>query len=101
MSHKSSFKSIKDFLEKNKELLKKNFGIKSIGIFGSFAKRNANKSSDIDILVEFQDGDETFKNYMGLKFFLEDSFGRKVDLVITETLKQMIKEDILREVVYV
>jgi predicted nucleotidyltransferase len=101
MSHKSSFKSIKDFLQKNKEQLTKNFGIKNIGIFGSFATRDAKESSDIDILVEFKDGYETFKNYMGLKFFLEDNFGRKVDLVITETLKPMIKEDILREVVYV
>ncbi len=101
MSRKSSFKSIKDFLEKNKEKLTKRFGITNIGIFGSFAKRDAKESSDIDILIEFEEGYETFKNYMGLKFFLEDNFGRNVDLVITETLKPMIKEDILREVVYV
>jgi len=43
----------------------------------------------------------TFKNYMGLKFYLEEIFGRKVDLVIIENIKPMLKESILREAVYV
>lgn len=53
MSHKFSFEVVRTFLEKNKALLKKRFGIKNIGIFGSFARGEAKKSSDIDLLVEF------------------------------------------------
>ncbi|MCG7851743.1 MAG: nucleotidyltransferase [Methanosarcinaceae archaeon] len=51
--------------------------------------------------MEFEESKETFRNYMGLKFWLEDAFGRKVDLVITDSIKPFIKEDILREAVYV
>ena len=101
MKDKSSFEAIKEFMEKNKGLLRKKYGVKITGVFGSIVRGEEKKSSDIDILVEFEEGKETFKNYMGLKFFLEDSLGRKVDLVIIETLKPMIKEDILREAVYV
>lgn len=75
--------------------------MKSTGIFGSIVRGEETQHSDIDILVEFEEGQELFKNYMGLKFLLEDTFRRKVDLVIIETLKPLIKDDILKEAVYV
>ncbi len=101
MGGEFSIEAVKIFLKKNKALLRKKFGVKSSGIFGSFVKGKAKKSSDLDILVEFEEGFETFKNYMGLKFYLEESFGRKVDLVIIESIKPMLKEEILREAIYV
>lgn len=101
MGSEFSFEAVKIFLEKNKALLREMFGVKNTGIFGSFARGEEKKSSDIDILVEFEEGYETFKNYMGLKFYIEDSFGRKVDLVIIDNIKPMLKEDILREAIYV
>lgn len=101
MEDKFSLEEVKSFLEKNKEQLREKFGVKNTGIFGSLVRGEEKKISDIDILVEFEEGYETFKNYMGLKFFLEDAFGRKVDLVIVGSIKPLIKEDILREAVYV
>jgi len=78
----------------------KSYGIKSLGIFGSFTKPKQAQKSDIDILVEFEKGKKTFDNYMELKFFLEKIFNKKVDLVIKESLKPKIKSEILKEVVY-
>lgn len=76
------------------------YGVKNVGLFGSFARSSQNINSDIDILVEFERGDKTFDNYMDLKFFLEKLFHRKVDLVIKDALKTRIKSRILSEVTY-
>jgi hypothetical protein len=92
---------IEDILEMiNKYDLEKKYGIKRIGVFGSFAKNEQKETSDIDVLVEFEKGAKTFDNYMNLKFFLEDLFDRKVDLVIIDALKPDIKDRVLKEVKY-
>ena len=101
MKHGKSFEDVKSFLDKNRLFLREKYGVKSTGIFGSIVRGEETQHSDIDILVEFEEGQELFKNYMGLKFLLEDTFRRKVDLVIIETLKPLIKDDILKEAVYV
>ncbi|NLV26148.1 MAG: nucleotidyltransferase family protein [Methanomicrobiales archaeon] len=80
--------------------LKKRFGITRIGAFGSQITGNPSQGSDIDILVTFQEGKETFDNYMDLKFFLEDTFGKKVDLVIEDSIKDRLRDRILRETVF-
>ena len=76
------------------------FGVKRIGLFGSFQTNKQHQKSDIDILVEFKKGEKTFDNYMDLKFFLEKSFGRPVDLVIKEAVKQDLKPSIFKSVRY-
>jgi len=76
------------------------YGVKRIGIFGSYIKSAQNKKSDIDILVEFRKGEKAFDNYMELKFYLEKLFHRKVDLVIKDALKARIKQNVLKEVAY-
>ena len=81
--------------------IKKKFRVKEIGIFGSQIKGKARKSSDIDILVEFEKDGETFDTYMELKFYLEALLHKKVDLVMKNALKEGIKEIILSEVMYV
>jgi len=92
---------IEDVLEMiNRCDLEKKYGIKHIGVFGSFAKNEQKETSDIDVLVEFEKGAKTFDNYMNLKFFLEELFGRKVDLVIIDALKPDIKDRVLKEVRY-
>ncbi|HII97957.1 MAG TPA: nucleotidyltransferase family protein [Methanoregula sp.] len=80
--------------------LKRRFGVAKIGIFGSFARGEERPDSDIDILVTFQDGKKTFDNFMGTRFYLEDLFGRKVDLVTDTALKPLIRDPILQDVLY-
>ncbi|NHI92985.1 MAG: nucleotidyltransferase [Candidatus Lokiarchaeota archaeon] len=77
------------------------FYVKTIGIFGSYVRNQQKEDSDIDLLVEFQEGKITFDNYMGLKLFLEDLFNSKIDLVIKEDVKEDLKPYILKDVIYV
>ena len=76
------------------------FGVARIGVFGSFARGEAREASDLDILVEFAPDALGFDSYMNLKFFLEEIFGRSVDLVLASGLKPALRERILSEVVY-
>ena len=89
-----------NLLKKHEQTIRQKFHVKKIGIFGSFARNEENETSDIDILVGFDPGFKTFDNYMQLKYFIEDVFGRSVDLVTVAALKPQLKENILREVIY-
>lgn len=86
-------------IEENKEIIK-GYGVTKIGLFGSYVRGEQQTKSDIDVLVEFQKGKKTFDNYMDLKFFLEDLFDCKVDLVILKTIKPQLKSYILESVKY-
>ena len=78
------------------------FGVKRCGIFGSFARDTAiHAQSDVDILVAFEPDQKTFDNFIHLSFFLEDLFGRTVDLITVESLSPYIGPHILDEVEYV
>ncbi|MES0491063.1 MAG: nucleotidyltransferase family protein [Leptospirales bacterium] len=76
------------------------FGIIRIGLFGSGARNEITDTSDLDILIEFSPGKKSFDNYMDAKIFLEDLFLLKIDLVIMENIKPILKENILKEVIY-
>ena len=91
-------REILGLLEKHRDEIKK-FGVKEIGVFGSVARGEQTETSDVDVLVELER--ETFADYMNLLFFLEDLFGRKVDLVMKDTIKPLIKDRILSETIYV
>jgi uncharacterized protein len=87
-------------LRQHETILEERFGVKRIGIFGSFVRGEERPDSDVDVLVVFQKDEETFDHYMDCKFYLEDLFDRKVDLVIEDTIKNRLKEPILSEVIY-
>lgn len=76
------------------------YGLKSISIFGSAARDEVRPESDIDVLVEF-DGTVTFDRYMGLKLFLEDLLGARVDVVTRGALKARIRPVVEREAILV
>ena len=78
----------------------KRFGVKKLGLFGSFAGGLQSKHSDIDFLVEFDSKCKTFDNYMDLKLSLESTFKRRVDLVISGSEKPRLKPRIHAEVIY-
>lgn len=87
------------FFKTNKSEMKK-YGVKKIGLFGSYAKDLESSNSDIDVLVEFKEGNKTFDNYMDLKFYLEKQFSRDVDLVINDNIKEDLKNEILESAIY-
>ena len=91
---------IKEILAENKELLKKKFKVKEIGLFGSYVRGEQKETSDVDILVEFEET-PTLLEFVELENYLTELLGVKVDLVMKRALKPTIKESILKEVVYV
>jgi predicted nucleotidyltransferase len=87
-------------LAKNSEMIK-SYGVKSLGIFGSFSKGKIHESSDVDLLVDFDPSKKSFDNFMDLSFFLEELFGRKVEIVTNQSLSKFIGPHILNEVQHV
>ncbi len=91
---------IKEVLRKHKKELKEKYKVKSIAIFGSYARGEQKETSDIDILVEFYKTPDLIE-FVDLKYYLENILGVKVDLVTKNALHPMIREEILKEAEYV
>lgn len=77
------------------------FGVKRLGLFGSFVREEQHSTSDVDILVEFEPDKKTFDSFMQLCFFLEELLQRPVELVTLESLSPYIGPHIMDEVEYV
>ena len=93
--------NVKDILAEYSEELQQRYEVAQIGIFGSYARGDQKRRSDVDILVEFGQGYKTFDNYMELKFSLEEVLHLKVDSVLRNAIRKEIKEHILPEAIYV
>ncbi len=78
--------------------LQRRYGIRSLGIFGSYIRGEHRKRSDLDILVEFEQAPTMFQ-FLDLQDYLAALLGVKVDLVMKSALKPTIGENILEEVV--
>jgi len=78
--------------------LRRDFGVRRIALFGSTARDEAGQESDLDLLVDFEVG-PTFDSFMGLKFYLEDRLGKRVDLVTPNALKPRMRPIVEREAV--
>ena len=88
-------------LEKLKPVLKKQYQVETIGFFGSYARGEQNKRSDVDILVEFRKPNTIdLFDFIELEEFLSKQLGIKVDLVTKSALKPLIKDQILKETIY-
>ncbi len=93
-----SKKTIEKILKKYKTLLGEKYKVEKIGVFGSYARGEESRESDIDILVKFYA--PIGWEFIDLKDFLEEILERKVDLVTIKALKPQLKDEILREVVF-
>ena len=67
-----------------------------IGIFGSFVRGEEKETSDIDVLVDFNESADLF-DLVGLSLFLEEKLHRKVDVVPIDGIREELKETILKE----
>ena len=76
------------------------FGVRRLGLFGSYARGEASPESDIDVLVDFEENLKTFDNFMNVAWLLEDLLGRRVDLVTREALSPYIAPNVLSEIEY-
>ena len=87
-------------LKKLKGEVAKEYSVKTIGVFGSVARNEQTGQSDVDLLVEFSKP-VGFVTFMRLEHFLSERLGEPVDLVTSDSLKPLIRQDVLAEVIYV
>jgi uncharacterized protein len=88
-------------IAEHREKLAKDFGIKSLALFGSVVRGEATAASDVDLLVEFDGRPVGLFHLSRTQHYLEIILGvPKVDLVLREGIKPAVKERILREAVY-
>ncbi|MCL5411726.1 MAG: nucleotidyltransferase family protein [Patescibacteria group bacterium] len=91
---------VKSKIDSHREQLRKDYHVKQIGVFGSVARNENVAGSDVDILVDFSEPIGFFK-FVELEESLSKILGRKVDLVTKKAIKQRIKDNVLKETVYV
>ncbi|EHQ30488.1 nucleotidyltransferase family protein [Mucilaginibacter paludis] len=87
-------------LQENSQKIK-NYGVAKLSLFGSFSTGNFRPDSDVDLLIEFEAGKKTYDNFMELSFFLEELFGRRVELVTPQSLNRYIGPHILNQAEHV
>jgi hypothetical protein len=79
-------------------VLRRDFGVRRLAVIGSTARDEARDDSDLDLLVEYE-GSPTLDTFVGLKLFLEDNLGVRVDLVTPDGLKPRIRPGVERDAV--
>ena len=97
---KSTRQDILSSLKKLKQEVTNEYSVKTIGLFGSVARDEQTGKSDIDLLVEFSKP-VGFVTFMRLENFLSERLGKQVDLVTSDSLKPVIRQEVLAEVIYV
>jgi predicted nucleotidyltransferase len=84
-------------LKENREAIRA-LGVRRLALFGSFARNEATRDSDLDFVVEFER--KSFDAYMDLKAFLENLFGCRVDLVLADAIKPRLRAPILEGAIH-
>lgn len=77
------------------------FGLKRIGIFGSSARGEQKATSDVDVILDFDQTKKTYRNFIHSTFLLEQVLGSTVDAVTPQGLSPYIKPFIDRDITYV
>ena len=96
-----SSEEILKFITRNKTLLREQFHIVKIGIFGSYARGEQQMNSDVDLLVEFEDRTEDLYDLkIRLKEFFKTNLGIEVDICREKYIKPRIKSYIQSETIY-
>lgn len=89
------------FLNQNKQILLERYHIVKIGLFGSYARGDQNINSDIDLLVEFEEGTQNlFELKQQIKNFFQENLHLEVDICREKYIKPRFKNSILKETIY-
>lgn len=100
MQQQKDLSQIRKILRKQLPFLTKRYKVKSLGLFGSYVRKQQGARSDLDILVVFNENPSLLK-FIEIENFLSDLLGIKVDLVMKDALKPRIGQRILKEVVVI
>lgn len=90
---------IKQILINNRDLLKE-YGVRKIGLFGSYLHQSETDNSDIDLLVD-ADENMSLLRFSDLQLKLSNIFGHKIDLVSVNGISKYIKPTVMKEVEFV
>lgn len=88
---------LRDVLRRQMPLLEERYGVASLGLFGSYVRREAGPTSDLDVLVRFHRTPGLIR-FIELENYLSDLLGVRVDLVMAEALKPNVAQRVLAEV---
>jgi len=89
------------FLRQNKIMFRDNFGIRKIGLFGSYAREEQTENSDIDILIEMDPTTEDiFDKRLHLRELLRKQFAKNVDVCHLQAIRPIFKNIILKDAIY-
>ena len=93
-----TLEEIKQIMEKQKEVYRKQYKVKELSIFGSYVRQEQKETSDLDILVEF-DKPVSLLFLVSFENYLTDTLGVKVDLVPKKDLRKELKDFIINEAI--
>jgi len=97
----STIDEVIHYLRANKGEFQERYGITSIGIFGSFVRKEQNQFGDIDMVVEMDPRRKSLHNFLQFKRHVERTLELSVDIGFEHTLKPAARESIKKQIVYV
>lgn len=86
-------------LEANMPEIQQRFGIDTLGLFGSVSRGEDTSDSDVDVLYRFGTDVVRLRQFMGLKYYLEELFERNVDLVGIDWIESSIESYVNEETI--
>lgn len=98
MARTHSLEKILEILRQQIPILAERYNVETLEIFGSYVRSEQKKDSDLDVLVTFKE-DPSLLTYIAIENYLSDLLGIKVDLVMKDSLKPKIGQQILREAI--
>ena len=97
MAEEHDLGRLRDVLRQQLPLLEERYGVASLGLFGSYVRREAGPTSDLDVLVRFHRTPGLIR-FIELENYLSDLLGIRVDLVMAEALKPNVAQRVFAEV---
>ncbi|MDH7556774.1 MAG: nucleotidyltransferase family protein [Candidatus Methanosuratincola sp.] len=95
-------KDIINYLDSRKDFFQQKYHVRKIALIGSFARNEQNPQSDVDILIDFDEGTPNiFEVKRLIQQELEEKFNRKVEIASERYIKPYYRKEILSEAVYV
>lgn len=95
-------KQILDFISNNKNLLKRQFHVSKIGLFGSYARNEQTDNSDIDLIIDFEENTNNLYDIkIELKRFFKENLNLEIDICREKYIKPIYKSRIIKETIYV
>jgi uncharacterized protein len=79
----------------------RSYGVKRLGIFGSFVRDEAKENSDVDFFIDFDIEYKTLKNFFRLARYLQNLLGRRVEIITPQSLNKFIGKYVTQQVEYV